>query len=101
MYAATMGNSLVAIRLLHSGASPPLEDNLLKRDFLGYASVRSQWTTIVDVLGHIQDIPEISEDVARSWLTLGAILWVNDQGCNRDLKHFQALLERGADPNII
>jgi hypothetical protein len=102
MYAAAMGNSPVAIRLLCSGADPRLEDNLLKGNFLVYGRERSQWTTIVDVLGQIHDTPGVSEGVGRSWLTLGAILWVNDRhNWTKDLKHFLALLERGADANVV
>ncbi|KAH8753749.1 ankyrin repeat-containing domain protein [Hyaloscypha sp. PMI_1271] len=102
MYAAAMGNSPVAIRLLCSGADPSLEDDLLKGNFLVYARERSQWTTIVDVLGQLHDTPGVSEGVGRSWLTLGAMLWVSDRhNWTKDLKHFFALLERGADANVV
>lgn len=102
MYAVAMGNSPVAIRLLDMGADPYLKDHHLKGNFLVYARERRHWTTVVDILHHIHEESEIPKHASRSWSTLAAILLVNDGPTwYEDVGHFQALLDIGADANIV
>ncbi|KAH9208152.1 ankyrin repeat-containing domain protein, partial [Leptodontidium sp. 2 PMI_412] len=102
MYAVAMGRSPVAIRLLDMGADPYLKDHHLKGNFLVYARERRHWPTVVDVLRHIHEDSKIPKRASRSWSTLAAILLVNDGPIRyKDVGHFRALLDIGADANIV
>jgi hypothetical protein len=98
-----MGNTEVAICLLNAGADPFLEDKLRRMDFLMYARARGHWDTIMSMMDYIRGYPGIPDEIIKSWLTMGTVLWTSDSRSymGRRSKDLRTLLEWGANPDFI
>ena len=111
MYAATYGNSRAVLHLLSHGADPFCDSNLYSRTFLHYASKYGHWQVILDTLSWMKSCPEYPVRICQFFLDLGLILWTmtNYFDINTDVEFvrarrlgcLKALLQLGADPNII
>jgi ankyrin repeat protein len=105
MYATAAGDTKTAIRLIDAGANCFKRDSLYKRDFLHYARARGHWDTILDILDHIRQHPDIPDETACDWLTYGLLLWAhNDYADLSDIIYpncFAQLVAWGADTNVI
>lgn len=102
MYAAAMGETQTAIRLIDCGANP-LITALHHWNFFGFAIARQKLNTIEQVLSHVHYSAKLVIFNVRDFLGLGLAVFAHTRSLDweRKFKQIQTLLEWGANPNIL
>jgi hypothetical protein len=96
MYVGALGNTAV-----RSGAHLWLVDSLHQRHFLLYATARTHWDTIMDILNWTRNHRELPDETLRWWTTTVLLLWMDGDQWKRHPEDLSTLLKWGAGPNVL